>query len=80
MLRDRPGTITVFDMQGAGTCPGQGSLATNINSEGVVAGIYLDANNWVHTLVRAPDGTMTTLDVPDAGTGAFTCSGLELCE
>ena len=34
--------------------------------------VLSDGNNVSHGFLRAPDGTMTTFDVPGAGTGAFT--------
>jgi hypothetical protein len=50
---------------------GQGSLATNISLEGVIAGTYLDASNAFHSFLRAPDGATTVIDVQEAGTTAF---------
>jgi len=44
---------------------------------GVIAGIYLDANDVVHSFLRAPDGSITVIDVPAAGTGAF--QGTSVC-
>ena len=38
---------------------------------GTIAGDYLDASNVYHGYVRAPDGAITKIDVPGAGTGPF---------
>jgi hypothetical protein len=35
---------------------------------GVVSGNYIDSNNVNHGFLRAPDGTITTFDVLQAGT------------
>jgi len=71
LLRARDGTITTFDVPGAGTGAFQGTFSGGINPKGVIAGVYTDANNVNHGFVRAPDGTITTFDVSAAGTGAF---------
>ena len=64
--RDRKhAKIVTFDAPGAGI----GTLATAINPGGAIAGPYIDANNAFHGYVRAPDGTFTTFDAPDAGNG-----------
>ncbi|MGB7821562.1 MAG: hypothetical protein WBL22_05150, partial [Candidatus Sulfotelmatobacter sp.] len=39
--------------------------------EDAIAGYYIDANNVNHGFLRTPDGTFTTFDALDAGTGAF---------
>ena len=41
-VRQEP-TITTFDAPGAGTGPGQGTLAFSINAPGGIAGYYFDA-------------------------------------
>jgi hypothetical protein len=45
-------------------------LATCINVAGEVTGTYYDADGVEHGFVRAPDGSITEFDVPDAGTSA----------
>ena len=75
-LRARDGTITTFDAPGACTVqsctnPFQGTFAWNINPAGKIAGYYNDASNVAHGYMRAPDGTITTIDAPGAGTGPF---------
>jgi hypothetical protein len=72
-IRDASGAITTFEAPGAGTGPGQGTftaIATALNSEGAVTGNYLDASNVYHGYVRVPNGTISTFDVPGAGTGS----------
>jgi len=63
------GAIITFDAPGAGTGPGQGTLAGNINASGAITGWYIDTNDVSHGFVRAMDGTFTTFDSPGAGTG-----------
>ena len=68
-LRTPDGVITTFDVPGAGTGPGQGTFAGNINPSKAIAGRYVDSNNVTHGFLRVPDGTFTTFDAPNAGTG-----------
>jgi hypothetical protein len=78
-LRTSDGTITVFDAPGAGTCStscgtignGQGTRAYAINPVGTITGFYTDNSARCHGYVRAPNGTFTQIDAPDAGTGPF---------
>jgi hypothetical protein len=63
-IRDQNGSFTVFDI------PGLRDVNTmNINSAGVVVGSYLDANLAAHSFRRTPDGVLTSMDFPGAGTG-----------
>lgn len=50
-------TIATFDPPGSAD-----TLPESINSNGVVAGWYIDASNVEHGFVRAVDGTITTFD------------------
>jgi hypothetical protein len=68
-VRAPDGTITIFDVPGAGTGAGQGSFPAGINPGGVIVGANTDSNNVTHGYVRTPDGTITIFDVPGAGTG-----------
>src|SRR6267378_60823 len=68
---DRRTTFTTFDAPGAGTGPGQGTLAFSINPAGATTGIVRDANIVRHGFVRAANGAITTFDVAGAGTGPF---------
>src|SRR6266704_3327870 len=68
-VRAADGTITTFDVLGAGTTPGTGGTPQqSINPGGVITGFYDDASYVAHGFVRAADGTITTFDVPGAGT------------
>jgi len=71
-LRAPDGTFTTFDAPGAGAEHNQfqGTLAFSVNTARMVTGIYVDAANVLHGFLRGPDGTFTTIDAPDAGTGA----------
>src|SRR6266566_1007138 len=71
-LRAPDGTITAFDAPNAGTGPGQGTIVFPVdclNPAGAITATSLDASDVYHGVLRAPDGTMTTFDVPGAGTG-----------
>jgi hypothetical protein len=63
-------TITTFDAPGAGTAPGQGTFAFNINPSGTIIGFIRDANNVRHGYIRFQDGSFTIFDAPGAGTAA----------
>src|SRR4029453_1566712 len=62
-------TITTFDAPGAGTGPGQGTSALNINPAGTIVGFSRDSNRARHAFIRSTDGNFTVFDAPDAGTG-----------
>jgi len=67
----KPATnIITFDVPGAGTNPGQGTLAWNISPLGWVSGDYIDADGVYHGFLRAPDGAITKFDVLGMGTSA----------
>ncbi len=68
-MRAADGTITKFDVPGAGTGAGQGTIPEGIDLAGVIAGNYVDASGVNHGFVRALDGTITKFDVPGAGNG-----------
>jgi hypothetical protein len=79
-LRAPDGTGTSFDPPGAGTVPGsyQGTYPANlsgINPEGASVGEYVDMNYLVHGYLRAPNGSFTEFNDPNAGTGADTGQG-----
>lgn len=67
-LRAASGTITTFDIPGAGTGMLQGTLALGLNDAGTIVGGYLDVGGVAHGFVRAADGTITTFSAPNAGT------------
>ena len=62
-------TIITFDAPGAGTGPGQGTIAFAINPAGTISGRYADAGGAIHAIIRSPNGTIITFDAPNAGTG-----------
>jgi len=62
-VRNPDGTINSFDVPGF--------LATVIiTQQGVVVGIYFDANGS-HLFERAPNGTITTLEIPSPGASVY---------
>jgi hypothetical protein len=64
-------TITAFDVQGAGTVSGQGTIAANINTPGMIEGYFIDASGVFQGFLRSKQGVISTYDVPGAGTGSF---------
>ena len=78
-LRAPDGTFAMLDDPNAGTCltscgaigNGQGTRAYAINPVGQIVGFFTDNSARCHGFVRAPDGTFTQIDAPDAGTGPF---------
>ena len=58
----RAATFTTFDVPGAGTGSGQGTLATSINPAGVITGYYLDASGGLSardfSIWTAPDAAL----------------------
>ena len=64
-------TIITFDVPGAGTGPGQGTMPYAINPAGAIMGPYLDASNVYYGFVRDPNGVITTFNVPGGGTGPY---------
>ena len=53
-LRAPDGTFTTFDAPGAGTGPGQGTVALSNNPAGAITGYYTDGNNVSHGFLRIP--------------------------
>ncbi len=68
-------TFTTFNVPGAGTGNGQGTVVAGINLFGAIAGSYIDANNVSHSFLRKPDGQITTFDPP--GTAQISYSGFQ---
>jgi len=78
-LRTANGSFTTFDVPGAAKPAGipctppvicsNGTQGGAINAAGEITGQYLDAAGVFHGFVRSPEGTITTFDVPGAGTG-----------
>src|SRR4029434_6700405 len=72
--RAQDSTVTTFDAPNAGTGPGQGTFVFTgylLNAGGAITAASLDANDVYHGVMREPNGTMTTCDVPGAGTVPF---------
>jgi len=68
-VRTPDSTIGEFDVPGAGGA-GAGTFGTvpgSINTGGVIAGVYQDANGVFHGFQRATDATITSFDAPRAG-------------
>ncbi len=63
------GNITTFDATGAGTSSGQGTFVTGVSQTGYLGGIMIDSSNGDHGFVRAPNGAITTFDVPAGAQG-----------
>ena len=59
--------IIEYDAPGAGTSAGLGTQAPGINPAGAITGLYSDANNVMHGLLRTPEGRLITFDAPGAG-------------
>jgi hypothetical protein len=69
-VRAANGTITAYNVTGAGTASGQGTDTSGINDLGAVTGPYVDSSGVNHGYVRGPLGDITTFDVPGAGTAS----------
>jgi hypothetical protein len=70
LLLAEDGTMTTFDVAGAGTGAYQGTYPGGIDRNNTIAGYYTDSNNVNHGFQRLKDGTITTFDVPSAGTAS----------
>ncbi|MGA9472589.1 MAG: hypothetical protein WBV36_08995 [Terriglobales bacterium] len=66
------GTMTTFDVAGAGSGPGtyQGTYPRGIDPRDTISGYYIDGNNVYHGFQRLKHGAVTTFDVPGAGTAS----------
>lgn len=64
-LRTPDGTFVAIDVPGAGQGIDEGTWATSINAQGVIAGYYITAEPRMQgAFIRAADGTLTTFGVP----------------
>lgn len=70
-VRAVDGTITSFDVSGAGGSGLPGTLPGSVNTAGTIAGLSVDANGVAHGFVRTAAGAITTFDVPGAGGTGF---------
>jgi hypothetical protein len=71
-----PIRITEFDAPGAGTAPGQGTVAFGVNLLGTVVGFTRDTNSARHGFLRTPSGSFVTFDDPAAGTCSENCGAI----
>jgi len=53
-LRAPDGTITKFDVLGAGTSSGQGTIPLTNNHAGAITGTYIDNDNVIRGFLRIP--------------------------
>ena len=68
--------FVTFDVPSADeTSPNAGTFPCCINTAGMIAGIYVDANGLQHGFVRSPNGHITTFDVPNS-TQIFAIHGV----
>ena len=77
-MRAPDGTMTDYDVPGAGTGTYQGTNACwyiacwgSINPAGTITGFYVDNNNVYHGFLRTRDGESVPFNAPGAGTGAW---------
>jgi predicted membrane protein len=70
-VRAADGTITSFDVSGAGGSGLPGTIPGSVNTAGTIAGLYSDTNGVFHGFVRTAKGVITTFDVPGAGGSGF---------
>jgi hypothetical protein len=79
LIRHPNGTLTTFEVPGAGTGTDQGTscpgCASGLNGWGAIAGTYTDSNNVHHGFLRSPMGKFTTFDAPGAGNGSYEGTG-----
>jgi hypothetical protein len=66
-------TLTTINVSGAGTTGHRGTIALGVNSAGTVVGTYItgsytDGTSYYYGFAQTLDGTVTTIDAPDAGT------------
>ena len=73
-VRKPDGKFETFAYSAPGLTPwtSQGTNIWAINAEGATTGVFVDANNVNHGIVRYPDGKLTVFDVPRAPKGADT--------
>jgi hypothetical protein len=71
-----PNHIIKFDAPGAGTAPGQGTVAFGLNVWGTVVGFIRDTNSARHGFLRTPWDSFVTFDDPAAGTCSANCGAI----
>jgi hypothetical protein len=63
--------IITFDVPGAGTGSGQGTMPIGIVQGDWISGTYIDSNNVFHGFLRTPWGMFIKFDAPGAGTNPY---------
>jgi hypothetical protein len=58
-----PGHFKIFDVKGAGTDSGEGTIPDALNASSASTGYYIDSDFSNHGFLRASDGTVATFDV-----------------
>ena len=69
-MRAANGTITEYNVTGAGTGSGQGTEGSSISDLGATTGNYIDSSGVNHGFLRGRSGAITTFNVSAAGTGS----------
>jgi hypothetical protein len=69
-VRSIQGSFTTYDVPGAGTGAGQGTLPESNNTVGVITGNSIDGNFVNHGFLVDQQGSISVFDVPGTGTGA----------
>ena len=69
-VRTQRGEITTFDVSGAGSGSGQGTIPNSNDPEGEITGYYVDASGVLHGFLRTPeadhdDEAPEEIDTPD---------------
>lgn len=63
--------IITFNVPGAGTSAGQGTMPIGILQGNWISGSYVDGNNVYHGFLRTPWGMFIKFDAPGAGTNPY---------
>lgn len=75
-LRAPDGTISKFDVLGAGTGAGQGTVEVKgMTRAGEIVGTMYDSNNMFHGFLRSPKGKFTIFDAPGTESGTVLGTG-----
>lgn len=62
-----PRTLIKFNVSGAGTSAGQGTIPFGILDDGLILGEYIDGSGVYHGFLRSATGTITKFSDPSAG-------------
>ena len=72
-VRTAGGAFMTFDPTGSIF-----TIAFSINDSGLITGVFQDSNYVYHGFLRAADGAITTFDAPNAGTGPYQGTALQI--